>query len=116
MKALRDDAGVPCSAGGGDQSGDQVGKDSGQKQGAPALEAAQAEHTAHFFKVRRNGAGPGDNIEEDVPLRAQQQENNRANSQPTAGPNQQKQKDGEQSRGGDGGGNLDDRLGEGGKP
>src|SRR5664280_2512589 len=51
MKVLGNDTGVPCAPGSGDQAGDEVGKDCGQNQLAPALPAVDSEDLGSFFQV-----------------------------------------------------------------
>ena len=111
-----DDAGVPRAAGGGDEAGDQIRKNRRQEQLAPALHAAQVEYVADFLEIRGDRAGARDHIEQDVPLRSQQQQNNGRDAQSSAGANQQQQHDGEQRGRGHGCGHLRDRLCEGGQP
>src|ERR1035441_2983081 len=50
--------------GGGHKAGDQVRKNPRQKQLSPALNATQAIHVADLLKVRRDGGGSGDDVEE----------------------------------------------------
>ena len=94
VEVLGDDAGVPGASGGRYETGDQVGKDSRQEQLSPALHPLQAIDVADFFQVGGNGAGPGDDVEQDVPLRAEQQQHDGADPQSAAGANQDQQDDG----------------------
>ena len=115
MKIFRDDAGVPGAAGGGDQAGDQIGKDAGQNHDLPALPLGEMEELGDFFQVRGNGGGPGNHIEEDVPLGAQQHEGDRTDAQPAAPANQRNQQDGKDRCCRVGGGDLGQRLGDSGQ-
>ena len=116
MEIFGHDAGVPGAARRGDEPRDQERENPRQEQFPPALEISQPEHSAHFFQVRGNGAGAGDDIEQDVPLRAEQEQDHGADSHPAADPNQHQEDDRKQSRGGHGGGNLREGLHQGGKP
>ena len=93
----------------------RYGKMAGQKQFPPALDFAQAEHSADFLQIRGNGAGAGDHIEQNVPLRSQQQQQHGANPHAAAHANQHQQDNREQSRGRHRGGDLRNRLDQGGE-
>ena len=68
---LGDDAGVPRAARRGERAGDVVRQDPGQDDLAPPLPGAQAKQGRDLAQVGREGAGAGDDVEQDVPLRAQ---------------------------------------------
>ncbi len=72
VEVLSDDAGVPRAAGGGDQAGDEVGEDAGKDDGLPALDCAEAEEGGDLAQVGGDGHGAGDDVEEDVPLGAEE--------------------------------------------
>src|ERR1035441_6486383 len=81
-----------------------------QDQFAPTLPAADAENAGDFFQIGGNGHGAGDHVEQNVPLRAEQQQNDRAESQTSAQANQDQQHNREQRRRWNRGGNLRERL------
>src|SRR6516165_4162373 len=114
-EVFRDDAGVPGPAGCCDKTRNKEWKDSRQQQPAPPLHSAQAKYVADFFEVSRQGHRPGNDIEQDVPLGAQQQQNDRADSQSTPDANQRQKYDWKQGSSGYGSGDLSDRLGDGGE-
>src|SRR5271165_3869456 len=72
-KVLGDDASVPRAPGSGDQTGDEIRKDSGQNESAPALAAFELEQVRRFSQIGRNRHGARDYVEQNVPLRSQQQ-------------------------------------------
>src|SRR5208337_2831835 len=112
VEIFGDDAGVPGATGGRDHTGNEKRKDSGQDQFAPTLPAADAENAGRFFQVGGNGHGTGDHVEQDVPLRAEQQQNDRAESQTSAQANQDQQYNRKYRRGRNRSGNLRERLGD----
>ena len=67
------------------------GKIPGSKSFPPALRPAKAKNGAHFLQIRGNRDGAGDHVEQDVPLRPQQQQHDRTNSQTAARANQHQQ-------------------------
>jgi len=69
-----EDRGVPGTAAGGDHAGDQIREDAGEDQGGPALPAGEAIERGGFAEVAGDGHGSGDDVEEDVPLGAEQHE------------------------------------------
>ena len=97
-------------AGSRDQSCNQVRENCRQQQPAPPLHAAQMVDIADFLQVGGNGRRPGNDVEQDVPLRSQQQQDNRADAQSASHANQHQQDDGEQRRRGNRGGDLRDGL------
>ena len=54
VKVLRDDAGVPGAAGGGDQAGHQVRKNSRQNHNLPPLPSGESEEPGDLLQVGRN--------------------------------------------------------------
>ncbi len=78
------DGGVPCAAGGGDHAGDEVREDAGQDEAGPALVAGEVEEARDLFQVGGDGHGSGDDVEEDVPLRAQEHEGYGADAESAA--------------------------------
>src|SRR5215469_17055361 len=70
MEVFGNDAGVPSATGSGNQSGDQVRKDSREDQLSPAGQTVESKDGAAFLQVRRDGDCAGDNVKQDVPLRA----------------------------------------------
>src|SRR5208337_2055568 len=74
VEILGDDAGVPGAAGGGNHAGNKKRKDPRQNQFSPTLPAPDAENAGGFLQVGGNGDGASDHIEQNVPLRAQEQE------------------------------------------
>jgi len=67
-------------------------------------------NAGRFFQVGGNGDGAGDHVEQNVPLRAEQQQNDRAESQTSAQANQDQHHNREQRRGRHRSGNLRQRL------
>src|SRR5262249_12313749 len=82
VAVLGEDAGVPGPAGGGDHAGDQEGEDAGQDQLAPALAAGETEDARRLAQVARDAHGAGDDVEEDVPLGAEEDEDDRREAEP----------------------------------
>ena len=68
---LGDDGGVPGAAGRGDRARDVIGKDPRQDDPAPPQPAADAEIARGLAQIAGEGGGAGDDVEQDVPLRAQ---------------------------------------------
>jgi len=50
----------------------RYGENAGQDQVAPAIPGAEAVDLRGCLEVRGNGRGAGDDVEEDVPLRAEE--------------------------------------------
>src|SRR5208283_2480350 len=93
MKIFRDDTGIPRAARRGDHSGDEVGKNSREDEVTPAIETAKSENVGDFFQIRGNGHSAGDDVEEDVPLSAEEHERHGSNFHATAQANQKKKND-----------------------
>lgn len=111
-----DDAGVPGTAGGGDQAGDEERENAGKNDRAPALPGAEVKEAGDFFEVVGDGDGTGDDVEEDVPLCAEEHEENGGGVHATAVADKDEQEDGEERGGGDTGGDLGDGLSDAGEP
>src|SRR5271166_2548722 len=107
---LSDDAGVPRAARSGDKTSDEIGEDSGQNQSAPALKAFELEQVRRFSQIGGNRHGARDYVEQDVPLRSQQQKQNGTEPQTAANSNEHQQHDGKQRRRRDRSRNLRQRL------
>jgi len=56
-KYLGYDARIPSAAGSFHQAGDEIGKDGGENDVAPALDAAQVENVGNFAELGRNRDG-----------------------------------------------------------
>src|SRR5208337_879703 len=97
-EVLGDDAGVPCPAGSGDQTSDEIREDSGQNESAPALNAFELEQVRRFFQIGGNRHGARDYVEQNVPLRSQQQEQDGTEPQTAANSDEHQQHDGKQRR------------------
>ena len=110
MEIFRDDAGVPRAARGRNHSGDEIGKNSGEDQVAPAIETAESKDVGDFFQIRGNGHSAGDDVEQNVPLGAEEHERHGGNFHAAAQVNQEKKNDGEQRGRGNGSGKLHQRL------
>ncbi len=76
----------------------------------PALPAVQSEHTGGLFEVGGNGHGSGDHVEQDVPLRAKEKQNDGADAESSAESNKDEEDDRKQRRSRDRGGDLRQRL------
>ena len=68
---LGHDAGVPGAAGRRDAAGHEGREDARQDQAFPVHPAAQALHVGRFLEVGGNGDGARDDVEQDVPLGAE---------------------------------------------
>src|SRR5216684_4477267 len=84
MKIFRDDAGVPRSARCRHQARYEIRKYSRQDQVTPAIPGAEAVDLRRFLEVGRNGQRTGDDVEENVPLRAEEHQEHRSNLQAAA--------------------------------
>src|SRR6266516_1605187 len=71
-----DDASVPSAPGGGDPAGDEVWKPSRKVERAKAIPARKSIAARDFFQIGRNRHRTGDDIEQNVPLRAQKHQQN----------------------------------------
>jgi len=98
VEIFGDDTGVPRTAGSRDHAGDEVGKDSRQDQFFPALDSPQAKNGAAFLEIGGERHGPGDHVEQHIPLRAQQQHHNRGYAKAAAEADEQQQDDRQQRR------------------
>src|SRR6266851_3832033 len=110
MKIFRDDAGVPGAARSGHHSSDEVRKNAGQDEVAPAIPGAEAVDLRSFLEVRGNGHGAGDDVEKDVPLRAEEHQEHGGNLKAAAEAKQKKKNNRKEGGGGNGGGHLHERL------
>src|SRR6266852_2072172 len=79
---------------------------------APAIPGAESEDLRGFLQVRGDGHGAGNDIEEDVPLRAEEHEEHGGNFKTAAKAKQQEKNDREEGRRGNGGGYLHQGLSE----
>src|SRR5467141_4407388 len=96
VKIFRDDAGVPRATRGRHQPGDEIGKDTGQDKAAPAIPRAEMKNVSDFFQVRGNGHGAGDDVEEDVPLRAEKHQEHGGQFETAAETKKEEKKDREE--------------------
>src|SRR6202171_1479169 len=110
MKIFRDDAGVPRAARCGHHAGDEIRENGRQDEVAPVIPGAEAVDLRGFLEVRGNGHGAGDDVEEDVPLRAEKHQEHGGNLKAAAEAKQKKKNNRKQGGGGNGGGHLHDRL------
>ena len=90
--------------------GDEIRKNARQNQVAPAIPGAEAKDAGGFLEIRGNGHGAGDDVEKDVPLRAEQHHEHGGKLEATAEAKQNKKDDGKQRGGGNGSGDLRERL------
>src|SRR5258707_15752789 len=110
MKILRNDACVPRATRGGYHAGDEIRKNSRQDEVAPAIPGAEAVDLRGFLEVRGKGHGPGDDVEEDVPLRAEEHQEHGGNLEAAAEAKQKKKNNRKEGGGGNGSGHLHERL------
>src|SRR5467141_2457553 len=110
MKILRNDACVPRAIRGGYHAGDEIRKNSRQDEVAPAIPGAEAVDLRGFLEVGGNGHGAGDDVEEDVPLRAEKHQEHGGNLEASAEAKQKKKNNRKQGGGRNGGGHLHKRL------
>ena len=110
MKILGDDAGIPRAARRSDHASKEIRKDSRKDQLSPAFHATDAAYRADFLQVGRNCHRPSDDVEQNVPLRSEQEKQDGANAEPSAQTNQDQQDDREKSVRRDGGSDLGQRL------
>src|ERR1700687_4026821 len=110
MKIFRDDAGVPRAARCGNHASDEIRENGRQDEVAPAIPGAEAVDLRGFLEVGGNGHGAGDDVEEDVPLRAEKHQEHGGNLKAAAEAKQKKKNNRKQGGGGNGGGHLHDRL------
>src|SRR6266404_6349148 len=110
MKILRNDACVPRAARGGYHAGDEIRKNSRQDEVAPAIPGAEAVDLRGFLEVRGNSHGAGDDVEEDVPLRAEKHQEHGGNLEAAAEAKQKEKNNRKEGGGRNGGGHLHQRL------
>src|SRR5882762_6691552 len=110
MKIFRNDAGVPRAARCGHHAGDEIRKNSRQGEVAPAIPGAEAVDLRGFLEVSGNGHGAGDDVKEDVPLRAEKHQEHGGNFEAAAEAKQKKKNNRKQGGGGNGSGHLHERL------
>src|SRR5579862_1019951 len=111
MEIFGNDGRVPGAAGSGDHASDQVGENSGKDQVAPAFPATEVKNFGGFFQIGGDSHGAGDDVEEDVPLGAEEDQQHGSPLHAAAAVNEEEQNHRKQSGGGDGGGHLYQRLG-----
>src|SRR5229473_4417489 len=110
MKIFRDDAGVPGAARSGHHAGDEIRKNAGQDEVAPAIPGAEAVDLRGFLEVRGNGHGAGDDVEENVPLRAEEHQEHGGDLEAAAEAQQEKKNNRKERRGGNGSRHLHEGL------
>src|SRR5713226_10054444 len=110
MKIFRDDAGVPGAARSGHHAGDEIRKNAGQDEKTPAIPGAEAIDLRGFLEVGGNGHGAGDDVEENVPLRAEEHQEHGGNLEAAAKTKQKKKNNRKEGGGGNGSGHLHERL------
>src|SRR5260370_3519109 len=109
-KIFRDDAGVPRAARCGYHAGDEVRKNPWQDEVAPAIPGAEAVDLRGFLEVRGDGHGAGDDVEEDVPLRAEEHQQHGGYLDAASEAQQKKKNNREQDGGRNGSNHLHQRL------
>src|SRR5882762_7673614 len=110
MKILRNDACVPRAVRGGYHAGDDIRKNSQQDEVAPAIPGAEAIDLRGFLEVRGNGHCAGDDVEEDVPLRAEKHQEHGGNLKASAEAKQKEKNNRKEGGCRNGGGHLHQRL------
>src|SRR5229473_2320661 len=110
MKIFRDDAGVPGAARSGHHAGDEIRKNAGQDEKTPAIPGAETIDLRGFLKVGGNGHGAGDDVEEDVPLRAEEHQEHGGDLEAAAEAKQKKKNNREERRGRNGSRHLHEGL------
>ena len=81
-------------------------EDAGEDDGAPALPPGEVEEGGDLFQVVGDGHGAGDDVEEDVPLGAEQHEGDGADAHAAAVPDEGEKKHREEGGGRNGGRDL----------
>ncbi len=109
-RQFRHDARVPRPARRRAGPRDPEGEDGRQVQHPEALPAADAEAVGRLLQVVRHRHRPGDDVEQHVPLRAQQHQDDAAPAQRHSRGVQHGDDDGKEHRSREGGEHLDDRL------
>ena len=103
-------AGIPCAARGGDGAGYIVGENSRKHHFAPPFPSANMKRIGGLAEIGGKGRGASDDVEEYVPLSAE----NHQRTQPDIGRqivvNDEKHRDGEEEVGRERGEKLGDRL------
>ena len=66
-----DDRGVPGAARSGDGAGEIIGQDAGQDDALPPVPAVDAKIRGRFAQIVGEGGRAGDHVEDDIPLRAE---------------------------------------------
>ena len=115
MEIFRHDAGVPRTAGSGNHPGHEIRKNPRKNQEAPAIPGTETKNRGSFLQVRGQRHSTGDDVEKDVPLRAQQHQKHRGDFQSATQTNQKQQNHREKRRGGNRSGHLRQRLSDAGK-
>src|SRR5439155_23814106 len=105
-----DDAGVPGAARSSDGAGYEIGKDAGQDDPAPPQQAAEAEVPRRLLQGAGKDAGAGDDVEQDVPLRAEDHQRAEREIGIEGEADDQEDGNGKQQVGGKGGEELGQRL------
>src|SRR5258708_9785376 len=77
---------------------------------APAIPGTEAVDLRGFLEVGGNGHGPGDDVEEDVPLRAKEHQEHGGNLEAAAEAKQKEKNNRKEGGGRNGGGHLHERL------
>ena len=88
----------------------RYGKDRGKNHGAPAVDPAEAENVGDFAELGWDRDGARDHVKQNVPLRAEQHQQNRAGIQSAAETNQAEQQNREERGGRNRRRDLGDRL------
>ena len=109
---LGDDAGIPRAARGGDRAGDVIGQHRGQRDAPPPQPAAHAEIGAGGAQLGRNRRGAGDDIEQNVPLGAEDHQRAQPDIRVELERDDRRDRDREQKIGRKGGEKLRHRLDE----
>ncbi len=78
-------------------------------------DGGEVEEGGDLLEVVGNGHGAGDDVEEDVPLGAEEHKGDGSDAHAAAGLDEGEQKDGKEGGGGDGGGDLREGLGDAGE-
>src|SRR6202008_3590046 len=84
VKVFSDDASVPGAARCCYEARDEKWKYSGKDQLLPTFPSAQPEDCSRLLKISGDRHSPGDHVEQDVPLRAEQKQNDGTDTKPSA--------------------------------
>ena len=101
-RRFRDDAGVPGAAARRDRAGHIIGEDSRKDDLPPPSPAANPEARRCFLEIVRKGARAGDDVEEDVPLGAENHERRKPDVRVEPKPDNRRDDKGEDDVGGEG--------------